>query len=239
MKTKCFGKLYGTLFKNNLLIVGLSIDDENSLDVTHCFPTEIDLCGLVDVYQTQPCSAGRINKTLQYVDVTDNPIYISCKIGSPNEFVPHFVLNERLQSTTYEEISEQEIYSQFVHIRLKANIPLVCELTAESVKDAVQGLRKLLSSGLMVFMFPKTNVCLMGNDNENGLIGLAGDPIIADLCNQSSELNEGCYRKKKSYGVEMVVHCVSMLKRVTTEGQSLFTKPHGPIFVLDKRKCSN
>lgn len=230
------GKLYGTLFKNNLLIIALSLEDENNIDLTYSFPTEVDFCGIVNIHQGGASKKPQINKKLKDVDVTDNPIYLDCKIGNANEIVANFVVNERLQAITFEEISEHEIYSQFVHVRLRARLPFVCELTQESVRDTTLALRKLLTSGIMAFTFPKTNIYLMGNDNENSIIGLAGDPTVAELCDQSTELNEGCARKKKSQNCEMTVIDVDMFKRMTVEGQSVFTKEHAPIFVLDKRK---
>lgn len=134
-------------------------------------------------------------------------------------------------------MNEQEIYSQFVHIRLKAQLPFICELTQDSVKDMAHTMRKLFSSGRMAFNFPKTNIYLMGNDNESGIIGLTGNPNMNELCDESSDSNEGVIvRKKKTNSLEMVVISVNMFKRVTVEGTSSFTKQHGPIFILDKRE---
>lgn len=212
----------------------MSIERDKNVDVTNSFPTEVDFCGIVDIGKAIS-DRQHVNRSLSEIDVTDNPIYVSCKIGNPNILTAYFVINDRLDSTNFEVINEHEIYSQFVHIRLKAQLPFICELTQESVRESVQNLRNLFTSGRMAFSFPRTNIYLMGNDNEGGIIGLTGNPSVNELCDEQSDSNE--VRRRKTNSLDVVVIRVNMFKRVTTtDGNSNFTKQHGPIFILDKRK---
>lgn len=235
---KCSGKLYGILFEDNLLVVGLSIDIENAPDITNSFPTEMDMCGVFDI-DTEIINETELIRRLADIDVTDNPIYLNCKLGKTNKVIASFVKNNVLEEAPFTELTKEEIHSQFVYVRLKAEIPFMCELTADSVRETVANLRKLFTSGVMAFTLSQTNVYLLASDNENGIIGLTGDHTIGELSNVSIESNEGIGRKRKLDVIdEMAVIEVNMFKKVTIEGPSAFTKPHGPIFILDKRKCN-
>lgn len=234
---KCSGKLYGLLFENTLLIVGLSINVENAQDVTNSFPTEVDMCGMFDI-DVDSLSETELIKRLSDIDVTDNPVYLSRKLS--NKIVASFVKNNTLEETSYSELSKDEVQSQFIYMRLKAEYPFMCELTSDSIKETVVTLRKLFTSGVMAFTLAQTNVYLLASDNENGIVGLSGDHTIGELSNESLESNEGIDRKKKlNAAAGAVVMEVDMFKKMTLEGPSVFTKPHGPIFILDKRELSS
>lgn len=196
----------------------------------------MDLCGVFDI-GTEIINETELIRRLADIDVTDNPIYLSCKLGKGNKVIASFVKNNVLEEAPYTQLPTEEIHSQFVNVRLKAEIPFMCELTADSVKDTVANLRKLFTSGVMAFTLSQTNVYLLASDNENGIIGLTGDHTIGELSNGSVESNEGVGRKRKLDVLdEMPVIEVNMFKKMTLEGPSAFTKPHGPIFILDKRK---
>lgn len=193
-------------------------------------PTEIDLCGVFDV-GSEIINETELIRRLADIDVTDNPIYLNCKLDKLNKITASFVKNNVLEEAPFIQLSKNEIRSQFVHVRLIAEIPFMCELTSESVRETVASLRKLFTSGVMAFTLAQTNVYLLASDNENGIIGLSGDHTIGELCNGSIDSNEGVTRKAN----EAVVMEVNMFKKMTLEGPSVFTKPHGPIFILDKR----
>lgn len=219
-----------------MLVIGLSIDTEDSVDITNFFPTEVDLCGVFDI-GTDIINETELIRRLADIDVTDNPIYLSCRLAKTNKILASFVKNNVLEETKFTEVSKDIVHSQFVHVRLKAEIPFICELTENSMKEAIANLRKLFTSGVMAFSLSETNVYLLANDNENGIIGLTVDHTVGELSNTSTESNEGTGRKKKSdLSDEMAIIEVGMFKRITLEGPSSFTKPHGPIFILDKRK---
>lgn len=172
--------------------------------------------------------------------MTDNPIYLTCKLDKTNAVAASFVKNNVLEEAPFVVLSKDEVHSQFVYVRLKAEIPFMCELTSHSVKETVLNLRKLFTSGVMAFSLSNTNVYLLASDNENGIIGLTGDHTIGELSNGSVDSNEGIGRKRKLDMLdEIVVTEVNMFKKMTLEGPSAFTKPHGPIFILDKRKQQN
>lgn len=196
----------------------------------------MDMCGVFDI-GTEIINETELIRRLADIDVTDNPIYLSCKLGKGNKVIASFVKNNVLEEAPFTELSRQEVNSQFVNVRLKAEIPFMCELTVDSVKETVANLRKLFTSGIMAFSLSQTNVYLLASDNENGVIGLTGDHTVGELSNGSIDSNEGIGRKKKlDVFEELIVIEVNMFKKMTLEGPSAFTKPHGPIFILDKRK---
>lgn len=173
----------------------------------HSLPTEVDLYGIVEVHDGL-INEEKVKQTIFDVDVTDTPIYISCKIATEdNVLQAYYNVNNRLEKAPYEVISESAIYSQFLHVRLMVQLPFSSEFATGSIKDGFASLRKQLAHGQVVFNFPKTNVYMMGSDNENTLIGLTGDPSVGEICKQSTEASEGCapsYKKKKESSLQIV-----------------------------------
>lgn len=53
-----------------------------------------------------------------------------------------FYVHDRLDNAPYETVNEEDIWKQFVHVRLKTRIQLVCDWTPCSVKDACAVLHK-------------------------------------------------------------------------------------------------
>lgn len=80
------------------------------------------------------------------MDITDNPLIINCPIGDRSGINVHFRVHDRLEKTTYEIVSESDIWKQFVHLRLKTRLLLVCDCTAESIKNSCSALHKKVSS---------------------------------------------------------------------------------------------
>jgi len=116
-------------------------------------------------------------------------------------------------------------------------LPLICGLTTDSIKDSFSALRKQLVHGQVVFSFPKTNIYMMGNDNENALIGVAGDPTVGEICKESTGISEGCtpsHKKKKGRSLEVNVLRVIMFKKVTRESLEQ-VKIHAPVVHIDKK----
>lgn len=223
------------MFKNNLVVVGLNIEQEENVDVHNYFPAEIDMCGVLEVTEGTT-NETQINKSLRDVFVTDNPIFMAIRISEVNEIQASYMVNDRFEKIPFETVNQDDLNSEFLHMRLKVTLPLISELNQECIKEALVNLRKLLSSGYMAFVFEKKNIYLLGNDHEGGIVGITGDPTVGELCDVSSESNEGCTKKKKQESVAMDILGVNMLKRTTVEGSGSLTKPHGPVFLLDKRK---
>jgi len=238
VKQSCIGSLYGILYKNALLIIGFHIHDNQKSEIIHGFPTEIDMYGILEVGEGI-IKEDEVKQLIRDVDVTDTPLYLSCKIEkSGNEVQAYFNVNNRLEETTFEIISEHDIYSQFVHIRLMTQLPLVCGTTVESIRESFLSLRKQLVHGQVVFSFPKTNIYMMGNDNENALIGVTGDPTVGEICKESTIVVEGCtpsHKKKKGRSLEVSVLRVIMFKKVTREPTLDNVKIHAPVVHIDKK----
>ncbi|RZC36766.1 ufm1-specific protease 2 [Asbolus verrucosus] len=235
-KHSYFGKVYGILAKNNLVVLGLQveIDGGDGNDLVNSFPAEIYLCGIIIIgdgnYDEQT-----IKSSLNEVYVTDNPVFINYKLET-EEITTHFFVNGQLEKTNFAVISEQEILSQFLHIHLKADVPLTCEFSANAIKESFTNLRKIVASGVMSFGFKKSNLYLLGSDNDNGVVGITGNPSIGELCDESNEPSEGGARRKKIQNYDLDVMKVNMLKKVTKENGVVGGKEHAPLCVLDKSK---
>lgn len=237
VKETCTGNLYGILYNNTLIIVGLYMHSKGKTDIINGFPTEIDMYGVIQV-GNEIMDAEKVKQIMNEVDVTDTPLYMSCKIGiRSNVIEAYFNINNRLEPTNFEIIAETDIYSQFVHIRLMTQLPFTSAITTDSIKENFLNLRKQLLNGQTVFNFPKTTIYIMGNECENGLVGLSGDPTVREICKESSDVIEGCIpndRKKKGPTVDMDVLRIIMLKKVTREYGLDNSKAHAPVLHIDK-----
>ncbi|KAB0799426.1 hypothetical protein PPYR_07306 [Photinus pyralis] len=227
------GNLYGVLHKNTLLIVGVSIyDDPQDSDMINALPTGIDIYGVVISGETK-IGEEEVKRITSDVDVTDTPLYMSCVIGTAqNTIETFFNVNNQLEKTSYEVISDKEIYTQFVHIRVMTELPFVSGISPEIIKDSFSNLRKHLINGQVVFNIPNTNVYLMGDEcEENGLVGLTGEPTVGEVCKNS--LGEGGLKKKKTDLVDMDFLRMVMMKKVTRAASADF-KIHTPVVHIDK-----
>lgn len=250
---KLIGKLYGILAKNNLIILGfelLLLDTINS-NLLHSFPADVDHCGIIQLGDndlkikstTSEENEEQIKERLRDIDVTDNPVFI--KHNNNNVIAAWFCVNDRLEPTKYTAITEQDIYSQFIHLNLVAQLPVSCDITREQIIHTFTGLRKSIASGAMAFNFTKTRIYLLGSNNshggnEGGLVGIGDNlltvgELVDDTWNDSSE---GSARKKKHQfqRFELDVLKVDMLKRVTNESNS--SKNHAPLYIFDKSMCN-
>ncbi|EFA01874.1 ufm1-specific protease 2 [Tribolium castaneum] len=227
------GKLYGIVTKNTFIVLGLQTELENGSGnaLINSLPAEIYLCG---VFQSgsETFNEQSIKSSLAEVYVTDNPVFVHYN-SSTNKITAHFYINGQLETTKFAPISEQEILSQFLYLRLKANVPLTCELATNSLKDSFTNLRKNVASGVMSFGLGK-NIYLVGSDSE-GIVGVTGNPSIGELF-ETSEPSEGGARKKKVQNYEIDVMGVDMLKMMTKE-LGVAEREHAPLCVLDKKQC--
>lgn len=255
-KEPCFGKLYGSFFENTYTVLGLQVDIENGINLVYSYPAEVDFCGVFQV-SNGTNDHKRILASLHDVDVTDNPLFISCELDSENKITVNIVINEHVEKANYVTVSEQDIYSQFVHIRLRGNVnichfinylykyilrishlpgevPLKCEVSAKSVEETFEQIRKTMSSGAIIFKIAKTNVILFGSEAENSIVGASGQPTVVDMCEESNETVEGIPRKKKTQSFNLDILDVSILRRVTKDAQNVVTQEHAPLCILEK-----
>lgn len=54
----------------------------------------------------------------------------------------HFLVHERFEETSYEVLNMDEMWKQFLHVRLNTVLPLSVEATLPGVKNMMQNKRK-------------------------------------------------------------------------------------------------
>jgi hypothetical protein len=218
------------------VVLGLQVDvaSGDGQALINSFPAEIYLCGVIKIGDGQ-YDEQSIKESLNEVYVTDNPVFINYNVET-DQITASFHINGQLETTKFTPINEQEILSQFLHVRLRGDVPLTCEFAANSVKESFTNLRKTIASGVMTFGFNKSSVYLLGGDSESGVVGVTGNPSIGELCDESNEPSEGGARKKRVQNYEVDVMRVNMLKKMTKENGLVGGKEHAPLCVLDKSK---
>ncbi|XP_018336684.1 ufm1-specific protease 2 [Agrilus planipennis] len=230
------GCLHGIFYKNSLLVLGLHVETDEKDEIINSLPTEVDICGVIDINSEE--NNVKVDDILRKVDITDNPIYISFNSSLENSISAYFIVNDQLKSANFEIVKQANIYSEFVHVRLRASLPIYTELNIDAIKEAFLTLRKQFTSGQVAFNFQKSKVYLVGHDLENRLIGLSGDPTVGELCDESYVTNEGQInqRKRKSgQNIQQQVIEVYMFKKSTRDFPVEGTTLHAPVVHVDKK----
>ncbi|KAF5274306.1 hypothetical protein FQR65_LT04425 [Abscondita terminalis] len=230
------GNIYGILHSNTLVVVGVYIQDEDKTDITQGFPTEIDIYGVIQI-GNEAIDEEKIKQILNEVDVTDTPLYITCKFDSePNIIEAFFNINNRLELTNFEIVTENQIYSEFIHVRLITQLPFMSDVTTQSVSENFLNLRKKLVNGQIVFNFPNTKVYIKGNECANELVGLLGNPTVREICKESTDIIEGSKynNRMKKIDFNMEVLEVNMLKKITRECGLDNCRAHAPVVHIEK-----
>lgn len=80
------------------------------------------------------------NHYFQDVDITDNPLVII--VNENKDMKAHFLVHEKFEETSYEVLSTDEMWKQFLHVRLNTVLPLSVEATIPGVKNIMQNKRK-------------------------------------------------------------------------------------------------
>ncbi|GBP35470.1 Probable Ufm1-specific protease 2 [Eumeta japonica] len=140
------GSLYGLMYDGVLLVVGFSLEvfgTEKNLykKLLLHLPAEIELCGVLK-FGKNLTTDSRLKEMLQDVDITDNPIIIM--VNDKKEIKAHFLVHDKLEETSYEVLSMEEMKRQFLYVRLSTLLPLHCEATIPSVKNVLQSKREKL-----------------------------------------------------------------------------------------------
>ncbi|XP_063379661.1 probable Ufm1-specific protease 2 [Cydia fagiglandana] len=182
------GCLYGVMYDGNLLVVGLSLElferEKNTYKqlLLH-LPTEIELCGVIKFGETLTTET-RLKEILQDVDITDNPLVII--INQNKDMKAHFLVHDKFEETKYEVLEADELWKQFLHVRLNTVIPLSCEATINGVKNIMQNKRIKIASGQVSFHINGTSVYLFGVASDVGLTGISPDATVGELLDSMS-----------------------------------------------------
>ncbi|XP_077293156.1 UFM1 specific peptidase 2 isoform X2 [Arctopsyche grandis] len=213
------GCLFGLMYDSTLLIVGYSLEfEEESNTITYKdlqlnFPSDTELYGVVKF--GEDASESSIRSILQNVDATDNPLILTSNQGC---FKAHFLIHDRLEETQYEVVSEEDLWKQFIHIRLKTTLPLFCEVTSNGVKEAIQSKRKKIAAGQVSFHFPGTKIYLVGGEIEADINGLDGNASVEDLLTET--LSEQLSKKKRRNCPDINVIPVNLIFKTSRDSIS-------------------
>lgn len=79
----------------------------------------------------------------QDVDITDNPVVIL--VNDFKEMKAHFLVHDKFEEISFDILSPDDLWRQFLHIRLNTTLPLSCEATIAGVKNVLQNKRKKVS----------------------------------------------------------------------------------------------
>lgn len=191
---ECAGNLYGTFHNKTLIVLGLCLENDNSSDDVHSFPTEIDVCGVFRLNNSEPNDTD-VEKLVNDIDITDSPLMLTKNNGE--DVKANFYVNDKFEESNFDIIDGKEIHAMFGHIRLKAEIPLICEVNTDAVEEGFNQLRKYITSGRIAFNFVNTNIYVLGTTNEKGYTGIAGEPTFANIIN--SDNNDSNLKRKKSF----------------------------------------
>lgn len=134
------------MYQGSVLVLGFNLETTSSVTMNYkmiqnSFPTEIDLCGLIK-FGTCSDAEAHMNEILKDVDVTDNPILLTCDAGCENLKASVFK-NNKLEEVQFEVVSEAELFKILYYVRLTATFDVQFKRNdVESIQTAVINLRK-------------------------------------------------------------------------------------------------
>lgn len=213
----------------------MHVQTEDNIDIIHSLPTEVDLCGIfkIDDVKLNEMEAEQI---VQDVLVTDNPVYLHKKLTHKHEMHCYHIINGHFKKNEYTVVPEKEIYSDYVHLRLKTKLPLMCDLNQEAIKDGITQLANNMSMGLAAFNIDKTEIFIMGNSTTN--VSVSSQEIEIGMISDDLKINDESKGKKKKDedSLELDILQVNMFKKATIDPFNDAIKKHAPIVQIDKRK---
>ncbi|XP_054259730.1 uncharacterized protein LOC128984435 [Macrosteles quadrilineatus] len=228
------GAVYGTMYDNTLLILGLSVSPSHIgadpyIELQTHFPTKIDFCGTVtftdetDDTQLSPDTLDVLKEVL----VTDNPLVMKRAVNS-SALRAYFYCNEKLVEVPHVVLSESDVCQRFVHVRLRTTLPLVCEAEPNAIKEAINNLQKQVSSGTVGFHVPQAKIYIFGAELEESGI------LVGEL-HDSIRSPESKKKPPTSLEASEVIN-VSMLHKATRDSLSENTSRIAP--VIQHLKCN-
>ncbi|CAB3228369.1 unnamed protein product [Arctia plantaginis] len=200
------GCLFGLMYDGTLLVVGLSLDlfenEKNTYrQLLLNLPAEVELCGVVKFGEALTIGT-RMKEILQDVDITDNPLVMI--VNEKKEMKAHFLVHDKFEETKYEVLNSEDMWKQFVHVRLNTVLPLSCEATTSGVKNILQNKRKKIASGQVSFHLDGTSVYLFGVASDVGLTGTSSEATIGELIDSMNPEQATKKKKHNTNNVEIV-----------------------------------
>lgn len=210
VQEQCLGNLFGVFHNKTQYIIGLCLEccDEN-VHLVHYLPTEVEVCGIFEVSDHGKFDHNKLKDNIENVIITDNPLYLKVTLGAKSDIQAAFIVNNKLETATIEVLKEEELYSEFLHIRLKAQLPLVCNPEEDNIVDALQELRQHFD-GKVAFHIQKQRVFLL----EHGVNGVSPDSTVGELyrhtissdsCNKNHGLLVSLFKDE-----DIVIQIISM-----------------------------
>ncbi|XP_052738282.1 ufm1-specific protease 2 isoform X2 [Bicyclus anynana] len=197
------GCLYGLMYDGTLLVVGLSLEFFENEQKTYRqlllqLPAEVELCGVIKFSETLSIES-KPKEIFQDVDITDNPLFIV--ISKDKQIKAHFLVHDKFEETNYEVLQPEELWKQFIHVRLNTVLPLTCEATIAGVKNIMQNKRKKIASGQVSFHIDGTSIYLFGVASDVGVTGTSTEANIGELMDS---LGPEQSSKKKKHSINKV-----------------------------------
>ncbi|VVC89167.1 unnamed protein product [Leptidea sinapis] len=211
------GCLYGLMYDGTLLVIGLSLEFFENEKKTYSqlllsLPAEVELCGVVK-FNDSTGFDSKLKEILQNVDITDNPLFIT--IGKDKKMSVNFMVHDKFEETKYDILEADELWKQFLHVRLNTIIPFSCEATIAGVKNVMQNKRKKIASGQVSFHINSTSVYLFGVASDVGVTGTSTDASIGDLVDSMNP--EQSQKKKKYYNSNIEIIPVNLVLKATKD----------------------
>lgn len=159
IKQQCSGCLFGLMYDGALLIMGFNIESTigelNYKEIQYKFPAELDMCGVIKFGDVGDGDAEvNINQISHDVDFTDNPIMLTCALGTLVDLKAQIIMHGKLEEIPYEEVTEEELYRDFCFTRLQCGLKfLTDERDTKTISRDMQSMRKNLACGSLAFYF--------------------------------------------------------------------------------------
>ncbi|XP_045479688.1 ufm1-specific protease 2 [Harmonia axyridis] len=227
-----YAKLYGVFFNNTTILLAVQVATKRDNTLNFCLPTDFDLYGLVNINNGEINQNEVIKKLQNDIDITDNPIFLSCQNGDSNKITSYVLINEVLQNRPFTIITEHEIYEHLMYVRLTGTFSLRCNAEISSFEEAILELKNAATSGKLAFNIPNTPIYLLGNESYGNATNSNGEIIIDDIC---KNCNDDWGKKNENYNLPHIIDMVIM-KKVSKDNTGVGNKnQHAPICFVTKK----
>ncbi|XP_049791565.1 ufm1-specific protease 2 [Schistocerca nitens] len=187
------GCLYGIKEHDYVLVLGFSIEQklnpnknlqegdfhEKASFSERNLPAGLTLCGVLRSVNTSE-EQNQKHKS-ENTSQLDHHVLIVCVRDETNELKAYMNINNKYVSKTYQVVDDCEVWKEYLHIRVKGRLPITCEMSAESVVEAIGSLQKKVSSDMLAFSHSKARFYLSGDQVITGTTELTSSSTVGDL----------------------------------------------------------